>query len=457
MRKNNVSRKILALVLVLAFLIILPGCERHTIKHFDAKAPSCTEPGHTAYSACTDEGCNFAIGYKELAPTGHNMIEMPGKKPTQDADGYSAYTTCLKCGIKEGYTVLEYVPEEESIPPTLDALLPATDFTIPALEERPLIRDLSDSGKAVMRELYDAVMSFATTHTFTEPIPKDDFNKYMFLLNYCCPEIMQISGDYSFAHTDKYASSVTFSYIMTRSEYEKAYNDVFDIVGRIVNTTKEMAEIEKEKFVYDLLINTCTYDKTTRNAGNPYGLLIEGRARCEGYSKTFSLMMWAMGIECYTVFGTAGEAHSWNIVKLDEKYYFADATWDDKDNGSIGYFYFNVDLDTMTRAGHYLSPMLEGTLPTCDSLDMSIPMINDTHISSEQNVRERLAEIVAEVTARGGKDLYIRVSNSMQLSTLENAALKTVTDYIAANFSTYNVNVTFEKSAFACHLTMTYY
>ena len=54
-----------------------------------------------------------------------------------------------------------------------------------------------------------------------------------------------------------------------------------------------------------------------------------GYGVCEGYARTFQLLLNAAGVENIFVSGWAGEAHAWNMVQLDGKWYWCDPTWDD--------------------------------------------------------------------------------------------------------------------------------
>ncbi len=68
----------------------------------------------------------------------------------------------------------------------------------------------------------------------------------------------------------------------------------------------------------------------------PHSILgvIDGTgAVCEGYSKTFELLLDIYDIPSIIVTGSAGdEAHAWNLVNVDDNWYWADLTWDDGDN-----------------------------------------------------------------------------------------------------------------------------
>ena len=72
------------------------------------------------------------------------------------------------------------------------------------------------------------------------------------------------------------------------------------------------------------------YDETAENCRDIYGVFVDKKAICGGYSKAFSYLCDKVGIETITVTGDAdGEAHMWNMVKLDGEWYNVDCTWDD--------------------------------------------------------------------------------------------------------------------------------
>lgn len=65
-----------------------------------------------------------------------------------------------------------------------------------------------------------------------------------------------------------------------------------------------------------------------------YGSIVNGKAVCGGYSKGFKAVMDRLGIPCVCVQGyslkdSGSEAHMWNAVKVDGKWYNVDVTWND--------------------------------------------------------------------------------------------------------------------------------
>ena len=130
------------------------------------------------------------------------------------------------------------------------------------------------------------------------------------------------------------------------------------------------SEYDRELAVHDWMVEWASYDSNTLSLlpdfredpdnGNPYGLLVNGRGICSGYTSTFQLFMDLLGIECITVEGTAyggSEAHAWNQVRLDGEWYCVDVTWDDPVASFpvpdwMAHSYFNVTGDYMRRTDH---------------------------------------------------------------------------------------------------------
>lgn len=128
-------------------------------------------------------------------------------------------------------------------------------------------------------------------------------------------------------------------------------------------------DYDKLLFIHDFLLNNVEYDSTYNSTGTygVYGALIEKKAVCEGYAKAFKYLANAAGIECEIMQGVATnsrnitENHAWNCVKLENKWYEVDCTWDDpiiigngKITNDIKYKYFLRGTKTFNR-DHKLS------------------------------------------------------------------------------------------------------
>ncbi|MCI3918823.1 DUF5050 domain-containing protein [Paenibacillus sp. TRM 82003] len=136
-----------------------------------------------------------------------------------------------------------------------------------------------------------------------------------------------------------------------------------EIVDRLIEPG--MSDFEKLKALHDYVVRNVTYDFTNymngtvpKESHTAYGALVNGIAVCEGYSLSLEMLLNKAGIENIHVYGTAnsykgGEGHTWNMVKLDGRYYHIDATWDDPANDSspyVSYGHFLVDDSLMEKA-----------------------------------------------------------------------------------------------------------
>lgn len=107
--------------------------------------------------------------------------------------------------------------------------------------------------------------------------------------------------------------------------------------------------LSKEKMAHDLICDKVDYDNNYRNpnAANIYNQVVYSvfctdSTVCAGYSQAMQLLMNAVGIDCSVV--TSLE-HEWNIIRLNNTWYYIDLTWADQQNvepfNMIMYDYFN--------------------------------------------------------------------------------------------------------------------
>ena len=126
-----------------------------------------------------------------------------------------------------------------------------------------------------------------------------------------------------------------------------------DVLKEII--TDDMSDYDKEKAVYDWLVKNIGQDKglltvipsSGKDSDNPYGVLKYHDAVCVGYATTFRMFMQMMDIDCMVVHNTE-MYHTWNLVKLDGKWYHTDV-YSDAETGNYANFNMNDDI---ASAGH---------------------------------------------------------------------------------------------------------
>lgn len=142
---------------------------------------------------------------------------------------------------------------------------------------------------------------------------------------------------------------------------------------------------EKEKYVYNALIDSITYDLGSEMNQSAYSALVNGRSVCAGYARAFQYLLRQLGIPCYYCTGYAGEDHAWNIVRLDDGYYNVDPTWGDVE-GSRYAFFNKSDAD---YADTHVRQELSVYLPPCSGqayrdLDSDFKRLEETGLDESR-------------------------------------------------------------------------
>jgi len=114
---------------------------------------------------------------------------------------------------------------------------------------------------------------------------------------------------------------------------------------------------EREKLVYQRIARSLTYidhgdGKNHKDYDhNIVGPLLQGSGVCEGFSCLLMLALRKAGIPCIRVSGySKNEAHCWNLAWIDGSPVHLDVTWDKpNENGDLGFFYFNLTDEQITR------------------------------------------------------------------------------------------------------------
>ena len=94
-------------------------------------------------------------------------------------------------------------------------------------------------------------------------------------------------------------------------------------------------DYHKVKIIYDYICSHVTYDyenmynQERKLQYTAYSALIEGKAVCLGYANLFYRMVNDAGVDTRIVAGLSDiDRHAWNLVHLDDAYYWLDSTWD---------------------------------------------------------------------------------------------------------------------------------
>ena len=154
------------------------------------------------------------------------------------------------------------------------------------------------------------------------------------------PELFWLQTGYSckYVHSGN-CLEITLKYNKTVDNLQAARQE-FDAAAEkiLAEARTKGSDLEKEKYVHDVLMEAAEYDLSADMSQSAYSALVQGRSVCAGYARAFQYLMQQLGIPCYYCTGYAGEDHAWNIVKLDGRYVNVDVTWDDTDPPTSDYF-----------------------------------------------------------------------------------------------------------------------
>jgi|GEM_PF-403192 len=235
-------------------------------------------------------------------------------------------------------------------------------------------------------------------------------------------------------NTKKLASAVIY-YKYSDEKILEMQKAIEEEAKRVLDgVTPEMTEYDTVKYFHDYLASNVVYDETAENCRDIYGVFVDRKAICGGYSKAFSYLCDKVGIETATITGDAdGEAHMWNMVKIDGQWYNIDITYavtDSELGRYVRYDYFCVNDEMLADTRSVYEQIY--TYPKATAEDCNYFVKNGLVADSWDDVRAMLINQIAEVTKTGdfviqvkcsSKELYDEAVNKL-FSATEKQAIK---------------------------------
>ena len=186
------------------------------------------------------------------------------------------------------------------------------------------------------------------------------------------PEIFWMATDFNTYYINQDAYTVTFSSYYTAAEVVRMMKKLdYAFKSFFGQLPQGLSEYEREEYVYRYIINNCTYDEEVDSSDdygdnhpsiyNLYGVMIDQKAVCEGYSRAFDYLCSEIGVDAVCICGLASDdgdgdsddasdLHMWNAVQFDNDWYWCDCTWDDwyedEDLGDV-FYYLNIPDDIL--------------------------------------------------------------------------------------------------------------
>lgn len=256
--------------------------------------------------------------------------------------------------------------------------------------EKKLFDDLKAVCGKYMTEALDVTSEsgYIIDYVSYEGIATKDIHDLIQVFGFQNPQYFFLSNSYSIKG-DKVALTVIPQFAKGTDRLDardKMFAGIDAIVAGVSGT-----DYEKEKALHDIVCKNVIYH-TNQLDQSAYSAWNNRESVCAGYSKYFALLLNKAGIESVIV---SSSDHAWNKVKLGDKWYVADVTWDDTtydQYDAIVYFYFNksdayIEAEDGTEGligGHQAISIYAGKAPVCGenyTVTATVPLITKVMIA----------------------------------------------------------------------------
>jgi len=249
------------------------------------------------------------------------------------------------------------------------------------IPDRYYYNHLSQEEKELYTALYKGVTALEKMIYFPKNASPESIRRIFHAVTHDNPHLYYFNQTHMDIGKTPFGSVFLPQYFCNKEQIETYNGRIQDCVNSIVRELDLLScsEYEKVKRIHDYMCLNITYDhealKTSKvnrlvAAHSIIGVFAKQRAVCEGIAKATKLLLNTVDVGCIVVSGKAslnerGE-HAWNIVKIDDKAYQLDVTWDvsNTKNGLINYDYFNL-TDATISADHF---EFSG-VPVCNATD----------------------------------------------------------------------------------------
>lgn len=217
--------------------------------------------------------------------------------------------------------------------------------------------------KPGFEDLGNGLLTFQKTVRIQAAKSKKDLERILDAVIYDNPIICYFNpNEFSISSLGPFYS-ITFEYIYNRNKAAEIMKAVDDQAEYIISQfiTDDMTDFEKCVAVHDYMTENIHYNFSAMSVSFVYdaftveGVLLKHQAVCLGIAKAVTFILNKLGIPCTVVQGISTiddqeVGHGWNIVKLEDKYYHIDVTWDLQEVNrfsSRSHMYMNLDDESM--------------------------------------------------------------------------------------------------------------
>lgn len=236
------------------------------------------------------------------------------------------------------------------------------------------------------------------------------------------PEIFSVTGYTCVLHSANdtpVKTAFSAKYTMSSVDEEKAYAQIRRYVSDYKSgISMNASDYEKVKYTYRYLIDNTEYVLDSKDNQNICSVMIYHQSVCLGYAKSMQYLLEEVGIASTVVegFAASGEPHAWNMVNIDNAYYYVDVTWGDSSytNGNsavrlltgVNYDYLNITTDELLFT-HEIDNVVP--VPRCVEIEDNYYVREGLYFD---NVNKNALSLIFKTAIENGEDhITVKCSN----------------------------------------------
>lgn len=283
--------------------------------------------------------------------------------------------------ISKTFTINTVVDEQPTVTVENESIL--ENYT-----QKYYYNTLNEKQQQLYKLLYDGVASHKSQIDITSlECNANDVETAFYAMDYDNPQFFWLDSGYTYSYITDIVYYVDPNYTRSKAEAEKIRPNLEAAAEKITSAALELPTLfERIKYFHDSIVNGTDYvlqgGEFIQDAD---GVLLNGKALCEGYSKAFAYLCQSIGIDCICVIGNANGSHMWNMVKLDGSWYHMDVTFDDpvSDVPTCTYTYFCITEKEISDT-HKISKFAEIPPATATKYNYYNAMGIEVHSNAQQ-------------------------------------------------------------------------
>ncbi len=325
-------------------------------------------------------------------------------------------------------------------------------------EERFYYSQLSEEEKLTYREIYQGIMDHQE-EIYVHGTDPELVNSILNCVIYDFAEIFWTDGTGMSNSFELGFTIVEIEYQYSLEERTAKEADIKTATTDILSQLSALTdEYEKIKMAYEYLVNTVEYVDGVKDDQNLYSALVGKQTVCAGYARANQYLLNQSGVYCAYVLGTAtnedgSEAHAWNIVECNEKYYYVDVTWADPIpeeetpvlQRDMIYDYLCCD-ENLLSSTHVIQEGYD--YPACDSGDLNYYKLHGMYyetVDKKQLLNDMKEDINSQANSTifkfASADLYTQAKGLLMDGLMNEAA-----GYLCERYDLWEVEYNYEEA-----------